>query len=102
MAHSKWCGKVCSECKESFCPVDEKIPCSPDCEAINPRLNLPDREFCVGCGADLIEVTSDEALEIIQTYEPKGMFYLNIEGVYIGIDNVTGDAWTEEFDNKER
>lgn len=32
MAHTNWCGKSCSDCKG--CPLDERIPCSPDCENI--------------------------------------------------------------------
>lgn len=31
MAHEKWCGKVCLDCKTA-CSLDERIPCSPDCK----------------------------------------------------------------------
>lgn len=30
-------------------------------------------------------------------YEPLGLFYLEEQGKFVGIDNSTGDAWTEEF-----
>lgn len=73
------------------------MPCSPDCEAINPKTNLHDIEKCVNCGADLQEITKEEASEIIETRIPIGRFYLIENGLYIGIDNETGDAWTEQF-----
>lgn len=34
MAHKLWCGKACCDC-EHPCKLDESIPCSPDCEALN-------------------------------------------------------------------
>lgn len=45
------------------------------------------------------EITSEQASVVIDTREPLGLFYLLDDGVYIGIDNSTGDAWTEEFTN---
>jgi len=45
-------------------------------------------------------VTSEEASKIIETRKPKGMFYLLDNGVHVGIDNRTGDAWTEDFKSK--
>jgi hypothetical protein len=71
----------------------------------------------------IIIISADEAEEIIETREPRGLF-LHIENGYvistgangnvnlvhigniddtkiIGIDNRTGDAWTEEFDTYE-
>ena len=33
-------------------------------------------------------------------YEPLGLFYLEEQEQFIGIDNSTGDAWTEEFPDK--
>lgn len=35
MAHKDWCNKPCSECTTS-CRLDESMPCSPDCENLNP------------------------------------------------------------------
>ncbi len=72
---------------------------------------------------DYLIISADEAKEIIETREPRGLF-LYIENGYvistgangnvnlvhigniddtkiIGIDNRTGDAWTEEFDTYE-
>lgn len=34
-------------------------------------------------------------------YEPLGLFYLEEREKFVGIDNSTGDAWTEEFPDKE-
>jgi hypothetical protein len=101
MAHSEWCGKVCSECNECFCCVDLEMPCSPDCKAINPKTNLHNIEICINCGADLQEITQEEATRIIETREPIGQFFLRDNSLYIGIDNQTEDAWTEEFNTRE-
>lgn len=46
------------------------------------------------------EVTKDVAHSIIDNFKPLGRFYMNDNGVYIGIDNSTGDCWVEEFENK--
>ena len=34
---------------------------------------------------------------IINTCKPLGLYYVLNDGVYVGIDNSTGHAWTEEF-----
>lgn len=42
-------------------------------------------------------IDQKKASEIIETREPRGRFVL-YEGIeVVGIDNETGDAWTEEF-----
>lgn len=43
------------------------------------------------------KITSAQAGRIIDTRYPLGLFYVLDAGVYVGIDNSTGDAWTEEF-----
>lgn len=50
---------------------------------------------------DILEVTRDEANSIIETREPRGLFYLEDGDCIVGIDNSTGDAWVEEFPNFE-
>lgn len=54
---------------------------------------------------DIKEITQEELTEIIETYEPRGLFYMPdvIENrkVFLGIDNSTGEAWTEIFDTLE-
>jgi len=51
--------------------------------------------------SDIKKITSEEADKIIETREPRGLFYTisQVEGkrVYVGIDNRDGDAWTEDF-----
>lgn len=49
--------------------------------------------------AEIKEITSEQANVVIDTREPLGLYYLLEDGGYIGIDNSTGDAWTEEFPN---
>lgn len=52
--------------------------------------------------ANIVEVSKEEAHEIIETGKPLGMFFLKDAGVYVGIDNGTGDTWTEEFKSKRK
>lgn len=50
-------------------------------------------------------ITKREAIKIIDTYEPRGLFWVKEYNkkahLYIGIDNLTGDAWVEEFKTRE-
>lgn len=46
------------------------------------------------------EVDKRKAREIICKSKPLGSFYTKDGDNYIGIDNTTGDAWVEEFDDK--
>lgn len=48
------------------------------------------------------EVTQAEAHTIIQSREPRGLFYRRDGNRWVGIDNMTGDAWVEEFDSQEQ
>lgn len=47
------------------------------------------------------KITEEEASKIIETRQPIGLFYIKASNAlgkkFIGIDNSTGDAWTEEF-----
>ena len=44
------------------------------------------------------EVTAEMALQIVEEREPRGSFWQRGEnGMYVGIDNTTGNAWVEEF-----
>lgn len=51
------------------------------------------------CATEIKEITAEQASKIICTRQPLGLFYLLDNGIYVGIDNSTGDAWTEEFFN---
>jgi hypothetical protein len=48
---------------------------------------------------DIQKVTPSEIDKIIETRKPLGMFYCKIETGYVGVDNRTGDAWTEDFNS---
>ncbi len=58
---------------------------------------------CKSCGAIhedrswYLYVSSEEADEIIENREPLGLFVLDAGDVVVGIDNWSGDAWTEDF-----
>ncbi len=46
-------------------------------------------------------VCQEFANQIIETRQPIGCFYTSAFGIYTGIDNGTGDAWTEDFNSYE-
>ena len=46
---------------------------------------------------DIKKVSPLEATKIIETREPRGLFYCISAETYVGIDNTYGDAWTEDF-----
>lgn len=50
---------------------------------------------------DIKKITKEEASTIIETREPRGLFYTAESyengNIYVGIDNCSGDAWTEDF-----
>ena len=45
------------------------------------------------------KINPKQADSIIDSRQPLGFFYVLDAGVYVGIDNSTGNAWTEEFQN---
>lgn len=49
----------------------------------------------------IAKISVTQASDIIETRTPKGRFWTEDDGVYIGIDNSTGDAWTEEFSDQQ-
>lgn len=59
--------------------------------------------ICPSCGAVretwswYQTVTEKEAVDIIQTRKPIGLFLFDTGIEVIGIDNTTGDAWVKEF-----
>lgn len=47
-------------------------------------------------------VTRKEARDIVRDREPKGLFLEMPEsGVFVAIDNSTGEAWAEDYGNFE-
>lgn len=55
--------------------------------------------------ADITQITSEEAFEIIDTRKPLGLFCVIQEcesaTFYTAIDNSSGDAWVEDFRSLE-
>lgn len=51
----------------------------------------------------ILEITSQDATRIIQNPYEAGeqLYWLKDGDKYVGIDNSTHDAWTEEFDTKQ-
>lgn len=47
------------------------------------------------------EITEEEANRVILDGEPKGLFWQMDGDIVVGIDNTTGDAWTEDFTTLE-
>ena len=47
------------------------------------------------------KVSSEYASHIIETREPKGLYWVEKDGVFTGIDNTAGDAFCEDFSSKE-
>jgi hypothetical protein len=48
-------------------------------------------------GRDIGKITYEQAEGIIDTRVPFGLFCVLKDGVYVGIDNSNGHAWTEAF-----
>ena len=46
---------------------------------------------------EICGVSKERLGKIIDTRQPIGLFYTVENGVFVGVDNLTGDAWTEEF-----
>lgn len=71
------------------------------CDELGPFMS------CEHCGGSFDTdqfykvITHKEASEIIKTREPRGLFLEHLDsGKCVGIDNLTGDAWVEEFDDE--
>lgn len=47
------------------------------------------------------EISKKAAYRVIDTRKPLGLFFLKEGTGYTGIDNRTGEAWTEEFTAKD-
>jgi len=46
------------------------------------------------------KVTQEFMSQIIETREPQGLFYRKAgRHLYVGVDNGSGDAWTEDFNS---
>lgn len=52
-------------------------------------------------GRDYKKISNKLAEKIIETGKPLGKFYTFENGIFVGIDNSTGDVWVEDFFKKE-
>lgn len=50
---------------------------------------------------EIKEITKGEAFKIIESKEPEGLFWLIDGDIFIAIDNSRGEAFVEEFNDKE-
>ncbi len=48
---------------------------------------------------EIREITNEEGAKITIEREPRGLFYQQDGDIYVGIDNTTGEAWTEDFES---
>lgn len=48
---------------------------------------------------DITKIKQEQATVINDTRRPLGLFYSLNDRRYTGIDNTTGQAWTEDFSN---
>lgn len=61
-------------------------------EAQEKALNL------LAASYGISEITQEDYEKIIEIRRPEGCFWMQCDGYYIGLDNSTGNAWTEEFE----
>ena len=91
MAIDGWCGKPCSSCNSS-CTLDKQIPCSPNCENLNPdgtrnaaacgfggcdayELNIGSYVFDTSCGEEgfVVSLSSDGKTACVQYLTSDGL-----------------------------
>lgn len=46
---------------------------------------------------EIREITNEEGAKIVIEREPRGLFYQKDGDIIVGIDNTTGEEWTEDF-----
>lgn len=73
-------------------------------EQIKLRTSILESAFELAFKKDTYKIqriTKIEASNIIKNYAPEGLFMIEENGHYIGIDNSTGECWVEEFITKD-
>lgn len=50
---------------------------------------------------EITKITKKEAHNIISVFDPLGLFYLESNGRFVAIDNSSGEAFIEEFNDEE-
>jgi hypothetical protein len=54
-----------------------------------------------GKNMNIYRISKNDAINILARREPIGLFICKEENYFIGIDNSTGDCWTEEFESSD-
>lgn len=49
-----------------------------------------------------MRVNTQTLRKIIDTRKPRGRFYTQEGSRFVGVDNLTGDAWTEDFRSRRK
>ena len=80
----------CPECEKWIIKIYKYCP---HCEEKLRRIEMAIKK--------VLKVSREDAEHIIRYRKPLGLFYRESNGMFIGIDNSTGDAWTEDFDRLE-
>lgn len=100
---------VCVEPESTTKKLVTHVDC-PDCKLFQAATVRIDKDgnatwICEKCGAIHRDVgwysiiSHKKASEIIETRKPLGLFVVIGERRPVGIDNSSGDAWTEDFDD---
>ncbi len=50
---------------------------------------------------EITKINQFEAERVITSRKPIGKFLVTQDGCFTGIDNSTGDAWTEDFNDRD-
>lgn len=88
----------CSLCSARSTCHNRKGPCKNAPERCGLLREATPKEAAAAAGIRFI--TQATAKIIIETREPRGLYICREHGKFVGIDNRTGDAWTEEFTGK--
>ena len=86
--NSEW--DECPACKWFYSRYGELKPCEKCGGALEYEMGLVSRDGIVKVKPNILPI-------IMFSRQPLGLFYTLENGIYIGLDNCCGDAWSEEF-----
>lgn len=87
---------------DMFCQASERYPAFIACatQLGSPKVKKTPRWCPRRLAEKPTEISKNEAYKIISTQVPHGLFFLEENGMYVGIDNKADEIWTEEFETK--
>lgn len=94
MAIDGWCGKPCGAC-DSSCALDEQLPCSPDCENLNPN-GTRNIVACSLSGCDAYEVNIGDYVFDTSCGEEGFVVGLSSDGKTANVQYLTSDGPIED------